>query len=348
MKITKLKNGKYSTKIYLGNINGKEIQKRISGDSEKEVKALVKKAKASFLLESSHASKNSITLREAIDDFIASRNNILSQTTLRAYISIRDNSFLTIIDMPLIDITNDMVQREVNSMALNLAPKTVKNKVSLFISVYNKYCESPKKFEYNMPPKRKTEVYIPTKDDVDKLVQFCHSDPYYCEYELPILLGAYCGLRRGEICALTYKDINLDSKTVSISKAVVLNTDREMQIKQPKTYAGYRVLNLTDYMADLIVQRKKNKKDLIAVNIEQITSVFPTIIKKCGIEHFRFHDLRHFFASTLLALNVPDLYAIQLTGHSTTNMLKTVYQHTFKDKEDEYKQKILDSFNGNK
>lgn len=345
MKITKLKNGKYSTKVYLGQINGKDIQQRISADSAKEVQALAKKAKASFLLES-HPANSKLTLRDAINDFLDSRQNILSQTTLRAYISIRDNSFPTIIDIPMMDITNNMVQKEVNAMALKLAPKTVKNKMSLFITVYNKYCAEPKKLEYNMPAKRKADVYIPTRDDVQKLIAFCHSDPYYCEYELPILLGAYCGLRRGEICALTYNDVNLRFKTVSISKAVVLNTAGELQVKQPKSYAGYRTLNLTDYIVKIIAQRKKAKKDMISVSIEQITSVFPTIVKRCGLKHFRFHDLRHFFASTLLALNVPDLYAIQLTGHSTTNMLKTVYQHTFKDKEDEYKQKILESFNG--
>lgn len=49
----------------------------------------------------------------------------------------------------------------------------------------------------------------------------------------------------------------------------------------------------------------------------------------------RFHDLRHYCASLMLALGVPDLYAMERMGHSPTHMLKSVYQHTMKDKQDE-------------
>ena len=56
-------------------------------------------------------------------------------------------------------------------------------------------------------------------------------------------------------------------------------------------------------------------------------------LKKNGIKHYRFHDLRHVNASVMLALNIPDKYAMRRMGHATNNMLKTVYQHTMSEKE---------------
>lgn len=49
----------------------------------------------------------------------------------------------------------------------------------------------------------------------------------------------------------------------------------------------------------------------------------------------RFHDLRHYNASIILALGVPDKYAMERMGHSTTDMLKKVYQHVMTEKRKE-------------
>lgn len=54
--------------------------------------------------------------------------------------------------------------------------------------------------------------------------------------------------------------------------------------------------------------------------------------ERLGLPHYRFHDLRHMNASVMLSLNVPDKYAMERMGHSTNNMLKTVYQHTMSEK----------------
>lgn len=49
----------------------------------------------------------------------------------------------------------------------------------------------------------------------------------------------------------------------------------------------------------------------------------------------RFHDLRHYYASLMLSLGVPDKYAMARMGHATPNMLKNVYQHIMDDKDKE-------------
>ena len=65
--------------------------------------------------------------------------------------------------------------------------------------------------------------------------------------------------------------------------------------------------------------------------------------KRYGLPRYRFHDLRHVQASVMLALGVPDKYAMERMGHASTNMLKTVYQHTMKSKSEEVAD-IVDTF----
>ena len=67
---------------------------------------------------------------------------------------------------------------------------------------------------------------------------------------------------------------------------------------------------------------------------DTISKEFIDIRNALGLK-CRFHDLRHYNASIMLALNVPDKYAMKRMGYSTPATLKKVYQHTMQDKEKE-------------
>ena len=58
---------------------------------------------------------------------------------------------------------------------------------------------------------------------------------------------------------------------------------------------------------------------------------------KIELHGVRFHNLRHYYATVLLELGIPDKFAIELTGHSTPYMLREVYQHTREQKMNEYR-----------
>ena len=338
MKITKLKSGMYGALVYMGIKDGKRIQKRFKAKTQSELKRMVNEALYRQDKSLTDAPELSYRLSEAFDMFIQARDNTLSPSTTKAYMSIRANSFKALMDKPVDLITAEDIQREINAMAPLLAPKTIRNKVALLLSVVDKYAHKPLQRSYNIPPKKPRELSIPTKEDVDRLISYCHETPEYHEYELPIILGAYCGLRRGEICALSYDDVDLKAKAIRVTKSQVLTQYNDYEIKAPKTSAGYRAVPLNDYALDLIRKRSKAKLPLISVNISQLSDIFNTTLRhKVGVS-CRFHDLRHFFASMLLVNGVPDLYAIRLTGHSTTHMLKNVYQHTFPQQMHEYEE----------
>ena len=75
------------------------------------------------------------------------------------------------------------------------------------------------------------------------------------------------------------------------------------------------------------------KKDFAYITVKEIC-------EKAGVQHYRFHDLRHVNASAMLASGIPSTYSKQRMGHATDHMLKTVYYHTIKEEEVAYDAKI--------
>ena len=120
---------------------------------------------------------------------------------------------------------------------------------------------------------------------------------YYKELYIPILLACYIGLRRSEICALKWNDINFKNKTITIRSAKVLNENTDWIIKNPKSFAGNRTLILSNAIIDTLQRFKKEnkaKKEDFVIPIEPstITVNFSRLLSKINLPHFRFHDLR--------------------------------------------------------
>lgn len=126
---------------------------------------------------------------------------------------------------------------------------------------------------------------------------------------------------------------------------MVLNSSGEWVVKKPKTCSGNRTLKVYDFVLDKVQERKDENLPLISLTPNQISDEFSYALEKTGLPHFRFHDLRHYNASVMLSLNIPDKYAMERMGHATKNMLKTVYQHTMQEKEDSVDAALSEYFN---
>ena len=79
----------------------------------------------------------------------------------------------------------------------------------------------------------------------------------------------------------------------------------------------------------------------ITIYEASINRTFGKLTESLNLPHYRLHDLRHYYASTLLASGIPDKYAMELMGHSSNNTLKQVYQHLMSDKEDEFEKNLI-------
>lgn len=321
----KLPSGNWRVRVYIGmDNNGKKQYKSITASTKKEAERLASNCSKLDPVDSN------ITLRQALNNYIDSNSNIYSPATIAAYRSIVRNHFTELGNIKISAITQQKLQKLINNESANLSPKTIKNIVYLLKPALKMYGYD---FNFSIPPKEKKDIYIPTKEEVKTLLANSTGDLHTA-----ILLASYMGMRRGEICALEKKDINLKNKTITINKSIVLDENNQYHIKAPKTYTSNRVLP----MPDAVYQHFKKGNGPITITPKALTGQFTRLVNKTMPNHFRFHDLRHFYASVMLLLNVPDKYAAEQMGHSSTAMLKNVYQHTVENNKNVFADMVND------
>ena len=277
-----------------------------------------------------------LTVEQAIEKYIETKSAILSPSTIRGYNGIKSGRIEPIKTTKVADLTQEQIQRWVNGLARKHSPKTVANAHGLISAIIKEYRPSMA-LHTTLPQKIRPDIKIPSEADLRAIIEVSKDT----RYELPIALAIWLGLRQSEIVGLTWDCVK--GNTLQIKQAIVVG-DNGPEKKGTKTYSGKRTLNIPPYIQTLIESQPRNNDYIIGLTGKAIYSGFSRICQKAGVPHYRFHDLRHANASVMLAINVPDKYSMKRMGHATNNMLKTTYQHTIKEKEREFDEKIDSEF----
>ncbi|MDD5947180.1 MAG: site-specific integrase [Oscillospiraceae bacterium] len=327
-KAKKLPSGSWRVRVSVGkDAKGKYIYRSFTAESKKEAEYMA----AEYLHDHKQTERpQNMTLAQAYAGYIESKQNVLSPSTVREYRRSAGRDLQSLMHLQLKDLTQERIQIAINQEALSHSPKSIRNMHGLLSAVLSVYLPSMK-INTTMPAKKKTELYIPTNEDIKTLLRCIEGT----ELEKAVMLAAFGSLRRSEIAALTAEDLN--KNTVTISKAMVKDQDKVWRIKQPKTYSGYRTVELPAFVMERIYVSEGRVCDLMPGSI---TNYFAKALKACGLPRFRFHDLRHYQASILHAMGVPDKYIIERGGWSTDHTLKAIYQHTMSDKRKEVETQI--------
>ena len=326
----KLPSGKWRNLLYVGkDENGKRIYESFTADTKKEANLLaMERARELEMGIKKARTPAEMTVGEAIDRYIEDRDAILKPKTIREYICYRKHYLQGLMDVKIKKLTEDMVQREINKATRTLAPKSVRNAWSL-VQAALKAAVPELHYTVILPRKEKKEMVIPSNAQLMQLFERVEG----MKVEIPVLLGATCGMRRGEIAALNFStDIDYEQCTVSINKAYSRDKTGAWVLDTTKTYDSTRIVDVPEW----VVMKIADARDSGYQNMtpDAISNGFGSVCKKMGIK-VRFHDLRHYYASLMLALNVPDKYAMKRMGHATPNMLKNVYQHLMDEKDQE-------------
>lgn len=184
----------------------------------------------------------------------------------------------------------------------------------------------------HLPPARAREMQVLTPEEIQRLMIQAKEDGYF---EL-LLLELSTGLRRGEICALQWNDLNFRTGELRIDRQVH-RINGELVISPPKTKAGNRSIILPPPVLAVLTEYKKevssrwmfpspvskdSPRDPAAVR-KQLTA----ILKRAECKPIRFHDLRHTFATASLehGMDVKTLSAV--IGHVSSATTLNVYSH---------------------
>jgi len=155
----------------------------------------------------------------------------------------------------------------------------------------------------------------------------------------------YAGLRRGELMALTFGDVDIDNKLLHINKTKGYAAGKFLTTT-PKTKTSNRVVTLPGFLIDEIKEYKEHCLDTDAtaslLNIRQLSieNKKDKYLKLAGLPHMRIHDFRHSHVALLVELGENPLLIANRLGHSDIKMTLNTYAHLYPNKQKELAQKL--------
>lgn len=317
MNAKRLPSGSYRARA-TATIDGERVFKSFTAETKEEAEFLA----ATWATKKKRSNKNP-TLSEAIDAYISHREPILSPSTIAGYISLGEIIKSDLGRLCVSEISNEKLQAYIATLSLNHSAKTVKNYKTFLTSVLAAALPD-RKYNIQMPKKIPTEYHIPSENALKTLLDNSDGDLH-----LAILLGAVGGLRRGEICALKQEDVLRDLSAVYVHADMIKDKNKEWIYKPiPKTASSIRKVDLPKQIIDQI---PTTDGFIINRSPDWITRNFRRFANKYGLK-CRFHDLRHYCASYLHSIGVPDQYIQERGGWRTDQTLKSVYRNTIKEK----------------
>lgn len=140
------------------------------------------------------------------------------------------------------------------------------------------------------------------------------------------------GLRKGELTALLWSDLDITNRTISVNKQYVKNPNGELTLSRPKTETSVRKVSVPQEAVDLLFPSPITRE---MYHPDSIVNLHKKILKDAGLPHIRFHDLRHTFATLALQNGVDVKTVSSMLGHYDAGFTLRTYTHATRQKQDE-------------
>ena len=192
------------------------------------------------------------------------------------------------------------------------------------------------------------EMLLPEADVLKKLENYLleHLEESTC---LGILLVRYTGIRIGELCALQWKDIDLEKGVLTVRRNLqrvrnyenggsyeTENTGKtRLSFQLPKTSNSVRKIPLADGLLKIVRMYARSPEEYVVAGkrakwaeVRTVQYRFASILKKCGLQPFHFHLLRHSFASECIYKGCDLKSLSEILGHSSVQITMNIYVHS--------------------
>lgn len=222
--------------------------------------------------------------------------------------------------------------------------KTIHNQLSAIFNHAVRYYDlpsNPAAKAGNMGREKHREMLFWTKAEYLKFSEAMMDKPVsFFAFEMLY----WCGIRLGELLALTIGDFDFENQTVRINKSYQLIDGRDV-ITDPKTKKSIRTVTMPDFICDEM-QRYfsgfyKPKKDdrIFLITKGYLHREMRRGCAETGVKKIRIHDLRHSHVSLLIDIGLPELAIADRVGHESIDITYR-YAHLFPSKQTEIAQKL--------
>lgn len=225
--------------------------------------------------------------------------------------------------------------------------------------------ENPNKFT-TIPKRTKYEAKVLSMEAVEKLVREAKGDELY-----PIVITtAYTGMRKGEIMALKWENVDFDERKIYIKNSLCRVESEQLdekghrvthyEIMEPKTKKSIRTIPMMNQVYDALreqQQRQAQDKDRVGdkyldqgfvfadpigqhLGQRDFNKKYNAFLEKYGVDKIRFHDLRHTFATLLVESDISLKLVQELLGHSNIATSMDIYTHVSSEKKEQVISKL--------
>lgn len=166
-------------------------------------------------------------------------------------------------------------------------------------------------------------------------------------YRTAARLCMFLGLRRGELCGLSWDDVDFERSLISVRRNVLYNSDDGLYEDTPKTYSSIRDIKVSDSIMGMLKEYKTAQKaysDELGDKWEDTNKIFTNpmggwlrpdsfskwfskFCKEKGFENTHAHTLRHTSATLMIMNGVPLRVVSQRLGHNSTTVTNDIYTH---------------------
>jgi len=259
----------------------------------------------------------------------------------------------TFADLPMKAIRRSHVEAWVKAMSTQWAPSTIKTRFVIVRSVFraavaDRVIGSDPSIGVALPRRRKAEaaMRIPSVEEVGQLLAHADSSRVSTRkgFTAYVALCAFAGLRKGEAAAVQVGDIDFLRRQLAVSRQ--LQRDGSDYAIRPPKYGSERIVYLPDELVTILSKHVAVHLDvadptrwLFTVDNEPmydnaITWRWRATRTSAALSHVRLHDLRHFYASGLIAAGCDVVTVQRALGHSTATTTLNTYSHLWPTAED--------------
>ena len=292
------------------------------------------------------------TLSDYLDRWLQDypRPNVAPRTMEGYEMIIRQHLIKHLGNLPLTALRPEYLQKYyTDRLSSGLSPQTVRHHHTLIHKALQTALEwglvSRNVADSVKPPKVQTkDMQIWNVDEIDKFLHAAQDTPYYALFHLAL----FSGMRRSELLALRWQDVDLLLAEISINRSLHQLKDNTYVFRSPKTAKGRRTIALTPSSLLILQEHYVKCRDLSAkldmpfnddtlvfchtengkpIRPDTITKAWPLTAIKAKLKPIRLHDARHTHASLMLKQGIHPKIVQERLGHSSIAITLDTYSH---------------------